>query len=132
MTEAMRPDHVEALRQKYSKRGLFPNWEAYAPGDVVALCDEVKRLQEVADARGMLLEQHGVVMTAEELAAMELLGNAAGAIRRLIGDGPCARSDWAEAADKIHQLQAMVMAQLASRAHPDRFRPLGGRPEAEQ
>lgn len=66
-------------------------------------------------------------LSSDELEAMNLLATFAGKMRRIIGDGPCARGDWAEAADKIHQLQAVIMAQAASRAYPDLFRPLGGR-----
>ena len=70
------------------------------------------------------------LLTPDEFEAMDLLGKAAGVIRRIIGDGNQAVYDWGEAADKIHQLQSMVMAQAAARAYPERFRPLGGWPEA--
>ena len=69
------------------------------------------------------------LLTQDELDCIEALGECAGRLRRIIGDGPCAHHDWAEVADKIHQLQAMVMAQAAVRAFPERFRPLGGRIE---
>lgn len=67
-----------------------------------------------------------------ELEAMQTIGKFAGQMRQLIGDGPQAESDWAEAADKIHQLQTTIMAQAASRAYPELFRPLGGRPEGRE
>lgn len=35
-------------------------------------------------------------------------------------------ADLAEVADKIHQLQDMVLANAAARAYPDMYRPLGG------
>lgn len=60
-----------------------------------------------------------------ELRALDLLGEAATAIREVIGDGPNAAAAWREAADKVHQLQAMVMSQAAARACPGRFRLLG-------
>ena len=68
-------------------------------------------------------------LTPEELEAMDLIGTFAGKLRKIIGDGPCAKGDWAEAADKIHQLQTLIMAQAAVRAYPEMFRPLGGRIE---
>jgi hypothetical protein len=61
-----------------------------------------------------------------ELEALDHLGKAAGLIRKAIGGGPCADSDWREAAHMIHNLQAFVMSQAAVRAYPERFRPLGG------
>ena len=61
-----------------------------------------------------------------ELEAVQTIGKFAGQMRRLIGDGPQAEADWAEAADKIHQLQTMILAQAAARAYPELFRPLGG------
>lgn len=66
------------------------------------------------------------LLNKDELEALDLLATVAGKIRRIIGDGPHAAGDWAEAADKIHQLQAVIMAQAATRAYPDLFRALGG------
>ena len=72
------------------------------------------------------------LLTPDEFEAMDLLGQAANAMRRVIGDGDQAAHDWSEAADKIHQLQSSVMAQAAARAYPDKFRPLGGWPKDQQ
>ena len=66
------------------------------------------------------------LLTPDEIEAIDLLAQAANKIRGIIGGGDQADFDWAEAADKIHQLQQMVMAQAASRAYPDKLRPLGG------
>lgn len=68
------------------------------------------------------------LMTEDEHKAVALLGDAANAIRKVIGDGNQAEYDWAEAASRIHDLQHMVMAQAAARAYPERYRPLGGWP----
>lgn len=65
-------------------------------------------------------------LTADELAAMDTIGKFAGQMRRLCGDGPQSVHDWAEAAAHIHVLQTTIMAQAASRAYPELFRPLGG------
>lgn len=70
------------------------------------------------------------LLTPTEFEAMDLLGKAANAVRRVIGDGDQAEHDWSEAADKIHQLQTTVMAQAASRAYPEKYRPLGGWPKS--
>lgn len=64
-------------------------------------------------------------LTADEHEAVYLLGQAAGVIRRIIGDGPTAAHDWVEAAGRIHDLQHMVMSQAAARAYPDMYRLLG-------
>src|ERR1700677_510490 len=61
-------------------------------------------------------------LTPEELEAMDLIGTFAGKLKKIIGEGPQSGHDWAEAADKIHQLQCVIMAQAASRAYPELFR----------
>jgi len=61
---------------------------------------------------------------------MGTLGYAAnqfGSIIRANG-GNSVKHDIAEMVDKVHQLQAMVLAQAAARAYPDMYRPLGGWP----
>jgi len=65
-------------------------------------------------------------LTADELAAMDTMSKFAGQMHRLCGDGPQSASDWREAAAHIHVLQTTIMAQAASRAYPELFRPLGG------
>lgn len=43
----------------------------------------------------------------------------------VIGQGPSRGGDIAELIDKVHQLQAVIMAQACARAMPDQFRLLG-------
>lgn len=62
--------------------------------------------------------------TPDEIEAMELIGQFAGAMRRIIGDGPNAEHDWNEVAAEIHHLQGRVLMQVAARA--GFCRPLGG------
>lgn len=66
------------------------------------------------------------LLTADEHEAMALSGKLAGVIRRIIGNGQQAENDWSEAAQRIHAIQHMVLAQAAARAYPDLYRPLGG------
>jgi hypothetical protein len=65
------------------------------------------------------------LLTDDEHLALELLAKAANQIGKVIGKGPQSGFDWAEAADKIHQLQRLVMGQAAARAYPDTYRLLG-------
>ena len=71
------------------------------------------------------------MLTPEELEALDTVSTFARQLRRIIfgfenaNDGPQAGFDWAEAADKIHQLQRMILAQDACRNYPGCFRPLG-------
>ena len=44
----------------------------------------------------------------------------------VIGDGPTRAQDLNEAGLRIHAIQHMIMSQAAARAHPDRYRLLGG------
>lgn len=55
----------------------------------------------------------------------ELMNLLAGEI---IGDGPARSQDINEAGRHIHAIQHMVMSQAAARAHPGRYRLLGGSP----
>ncbi len=66
------------------------------------------------------------LLTDLEQEAISACGHVAGMLKKIIGDGPQAEGDWREAVHVIHYLQAMIMAQAASRAYPDRYRPLGG------
>jgi hypothetical protein len=63
----------------------------------------------------------GELLTSTEIRAVQLLGDFAGLMRQITGEGP----DWTEAAQRIHALQHMVMAQAAARAYPDLYRALG-------
>jgi hypothetical protein len=64
-------------------------------------------------------------LTELEQEAMEKSGELAYLIRKIIGDGPNAYNDWAEAAIHIHALQNMLLSQVAARAYPETFRLLG-------
>lgn len=55
-------------------------------------------------------------------ASLELVS----ALRSLIGDGPAAEGDWAEAASHIHALQAWLTLSIANRTIPGFFRAPGG------
>jgi hypothetical protein len=67
-----------------------------------------------------------MMLTPDELAAMDLTAELANLFGRIIGDGPTRDGDWSEVAVHIHTLQHLIMAQAAARAYPDRFRLLGG------
>lgn len=71
-----------------------------------------------------------VRLTPLEERAMSLTGELANVMHEIIesNGGDQVQHDWSEAARTIHVLQHMVMAQLASRAYPDMYRPLGGWP----
>lgn len=77
-------------------------------------------------ARTILDAAARTLLTDEEHKAMELSGQLAGMMRRMIGDGPCANGDWAEVAHDIHHLQERIMAQAAARAFPEKYRIAGG------
>lgn len=66
-------------------------------------------------------------LTEDEHRAMELSGELATLIHRIIGDGPAANTDWNEAAGHIHVLQKNILGQAAARLYPDRYRLLGQR-----
>lgn len=65
------------------------------------------------------------MLTDDEHEAMRLSAELANVVHRIIGTGPQAAHDWNEAAQRIHAVQHMVMAQSAARSHPDRYRLLG-------
>lgn len=65
------------------------------------------------------------LLTADELHALALTSALAGAMHEIIGDGPAAHGDLAEAVAAIHVLQRMIGAQAAARAYPQRYRLLG-------
>lgn len=67
----------------------------------------------------------GVGLTGKEMALLRKLGSCAGDFADITGDGPSRSADLAEVCDKLHQLQATVMAQAAARAHPAELRLLG-------
>lgn len=58
----------------------------------------------------------------ETMAALVLVANGFG---RIVGHGVTRQDDLAEAVDKIHQLQHMIMANAFARLHPSAFRQLG-------
>jgi hypothetical protein len=65
-------------------------------------------------------------LTVEEQELIDVLSDAAGRFAKLINPSrsSVAAADWAEVADKIHQLQAFAMMPAAQRAYPGRFRPM--------
>lgn len=66
-------------------------------------------------------------LTAAELRFMDLTAELTNLLcGEIIGGGPTRAGDVNEAVGHIHSLQHLVMAQAAARAHPDRFRLLGG------
>jgi len=65
------------------------------------------------------------LLTDTEKEALALSGQLAGLLRKIIGDGPQAANDWAEAAIHIHNIQHTIMSQAAARAYPQEFRLLG-------
>lgn len=70
------------------------------------------------------------LMTPQELEAMSLTAKLANTMSGIIGqDGPQSVYDRTEMVYKVHDIQHMIMAQAASRAYPETFRPLGGRIE---
>lgn len=68
-----------------------------------------------------------VRLTEDEQHAMDLTGELAGVCRRIVGDGPASTGDWSEMCRAIHDIQARILSQLASRTDPPYARPLGGR-----
>jgi hypothetical protein len=64
------------------------------------------------------------LLTADELEAITKISEAYNAIAKTMASGN--GNDQREVVDKIHQLQAMVMANAAARAYPGKFRLLGG------
>lgn len=66
-------------------------------------------------------------LTELEYEAIEKSGELAQLLRKIIGDGPNAYHDWVEATIHVHAIQNMILSQVAARAYPDKFRPLGER-----
>lgn len=66
------------------------------------------------------------LLTEAELACLETTGKLANQLGGVIGQGPSAPGDLAEAVAHLHAIQRAVMAQAAARAYPERFRLLGG------
>lgn len=77
-----------------------------------------------------LIESDGdpcaALMTDDEHRAMELTGELADLLGRMVGGGPSRQGDLNEIATDIHRLQYRVLAQAAGRAFPERYRTLGG------
>lgn len=65
-------------------------------------------------------------LTDAEHAIASKVGDLAGDFMDLVGDGPTAPDDFNEILPHLHALQQAVMAQAAARAHPGRYRTLGG------
>lgn len=65
-------------------------------------------------------------LTADEHRLMVLTGDLMQLLARIVGNGSSRAGDLNEAVAHIHALQAMVLAQAAARAYPDRYRLLGG------
>jgi hypothetical protein len=65
------------------------------------------------------------LLTAEEHEALQVSARLANLLRQIIGDGPQASHDWNEAAQRIHAVQHMILAQAAARAYPEKYRGLG-------
>lgn len=66
------------------------------------------------------------LLTEAERDLVSELGKCFNAFCRVTNHEAARPADLAEVADKIHQLQDMVLAQAAARAYPDLYRPLGG------
>lgn len=66
------------------------------------------------------------LLTVAEREVVWQLGDVWGRMSKIIGFGPDASGDRAEAINHIHNLQRMVMSQAAARRYPELFRPLGG------
>lgn len=67
-----------------------------------------------------------VVLSEPETAAMDHLCNFVKVMcKEVIGHGQTREHDIAELVDKVHQLQAVVMAQACARLLPDEYRLLG-------
>jgi len=66
------------------------------------------------------------MLTDAEHTAMDLTAQLWNALCAIAGDGPARAGDLAEMATHIHAIQHAIMAQAAARAHPDRYRLMGG------
>ena len=65
------------------------------------------------------------LLTEDEHRFMDLTGDLANLLARIVGDGRTRAGDLNEAVAHIHALQALVLAQAAARAYPDKYRLLG-------
>lgn len=65
-------------------------------------------------------------LTDDEQAALELTGELYSLLCRIAGNAGTRAGDLSEVALHIHALQNLVLAQVAGRAYPGRFRLLGG------
>jgi hypothetical protein len=64
-------------------------------------------------------------LTEAEHDALNLCRDLANAVAEIMAGGSETRADWADFAVHMHAIQAMIMAQAAARAYPDRYRLLG-------
>jgi histidine triad (HIT) family protein len=65
------------------------------------------------------------LLTPLEWDALRLSGQLGGMLREIVGGGPNAKHDWAEAANRVHEVQHTILRQAAARAYPDDVRLLG-------
>lgn len=65
------------------------------------------------------------LLTPSEHQLVELLAHVANLFSDIVGDDRSRNGDIAEAVDKIHALQNMVLSQAAARAYPAMYRLLG-------
>jgi hypothetical protein len=65
------------------------------------------------------------LLTPLELRALDQIGEVGSTLFAVVREAGGFDPDMAEVADKVHQLQALVMSNAAARAYPDRFRLLG-------
>lgn len=68
-----------------------------------------------------------LLLTDDEHRAVDLLGQVADLMGRIVGHDLSRQGDMAEVGAHVHVLQRMVLAQAAARAYPDRYRRLGER-----
>ncbi|MBM0257363.1 hypothetical protein [Micromonospora sp. 4G55] len=68
------------------------------------------------------------MLTDTEHQAMDLTAQLWNTLCAIAGDGPARAGDLAELGQHIHAIQHAIMAQAAARAHPDRYRLMGGQP----
>jgi hypothetical protein len=66
------------------------------------------------------------LLTADEHEAIDLTGQLANLMGRIVGEGPTRTGDLNEVVQRIQAIQHMILAQAAARAYPDRYRLLGG------
>lgn len=64
-------------------------------------------------------------LTPDELRALDLTEELANVLSRVVGWSPSREQDLAELLVKINELRHAVLAQVAARTYPDRFRLLG-------